>query len=278
MAVVHAHGGTVTAAESATVLRYGEAAEAGRVTDTTAPATGGEGAEPGSATTAPALSELRQQRVHQSWHAPLAPCLDQLAAMMAFLRDEVGSGHACQPAQDAVLRAFRQPFEDVRVVIVGQDPYPAPGHAVGLSFSVAPEVTRLPGSLRNIFHEYSDDLGLPVPGSGDLTAWTRRGVLLLNRVLTVREGMPASHRGKGWEAVTDAVIRALAARPAPLVAILWGTDARALTELLGDTPVVASPHPSAMSAASGFFGSRPFSTANRLLAEQGGQPVDWRLP
>ena len=158
------------------------------------------------------------------------------------------------------------------------DPYPTPGHPVGLSFSVAPEVRPLPGSLINIFREYTADLGHPEPGSGDLTPWTEQGVLLLNRALTVQPGRPASHRGKGWEEVTEQAIRALAARGGPLVAILWGRDARNLRPLLGRVPCIESAHPSPMSADRGFFGSRPFSTASRLLEEQGATPVDWKLP
>jgi uracil-DNA glycosylase len=177
-----------------------------------------------------------------------------------------------------VLRAFSQPFAGVRVLIVGQDPYPTPGHAVGLSFSVPPELRRLPPSLLNIFREYGSDLGYPPPGSGDLTPWSERGVLLLNRVLTVQPGRPASHRGRGWEEVTEQAIRALAARQAPLVAILWGRDARSLAPLLAGVPLVESAHPSPNSADRGFFGSRPFSRASRLLEQLGGQPVDWKLP
>ena len=153
---------------------------------------------------------------------------------------------------------------------MGQDPYPTPGHPVGLSFSVAPEVRRLPRSLLNIFREYRDDLGYPMPATGDLSPWAERGVMLLNRALTVQPGKPGSHRGKGWEEVTDQAIRALAERGGPLVAILWGRDARSLAPLLEDVPRVESAHPSPNSADRGFFGSRPFSRANQLLEEQGG--------
>ncbi|HZC26743.1 MAG TPA: uracil-DNA glycosylase, partial [Actinopolymorphaceae bacterium] len=177
-----------------------------------------------------------------------------------------------------VLRAFHQPFADVRVLIVGQDPYPTPGHPVGLSFSVAPDVRPIPRSLANIYREYAADLGHPLPSNGDLSPWSRRGILLLNRALTVTPGRPAAHRGKGWEAVTDQAIRALVARGTPLVAILWGRDAQNLRPLLGSVPCVESAHPSPMSADRGFFGSRPFSRANVLLVEQGGEPVDWKLP
>jgi uracil-DNA glycosylase len=216
--------------------------------------------------------------VAAGWASALAPVAGRVAAMGDFLRAELAAGRRYLPAGENVLRAFNQPFADVRVLIVGQDPYPTPGHAVGLSFSVPPELRRLPPSLLNIFSEYSSDLGYPRPATGDLSPWTGRGVLLLNRVLTVAPGSPGSHRGRGWEEVTDQAIRALAARQAPLVAILWGRDARSLAPLLAGVPLVESAHPSPNSADRGFFGSRPFSRAGRLLAEQGGQPVDWKLP
>lgn len=177
-----------------------------------------------------------------------------------------------------MLRAFSTPLDAVRVLIVGQDPYPTPGHPVGLSFSVAADVRPVPRSLANIFTEYLDDLGLPRPSNGDLSPWAAQGVLLLNRVLTVQPGAPASHRGKGWEQVTEAAIRALAARGGPLVAVLWGRDALALSPLLGGVPQIASPHPSPLSASRGFFGSKPFSRVNAALLAQGGTPVDWQLP
>ncbi|HEY3503075.1 MAG TPA: uracil-DNA glycosylase [Actinocatenispora sp.] len=212
-----------------------------------------------------------------SWAEALAPVADRITAMGEFLREENAEGRGYLPAGDNVLRAFRQPMADVRVLIVGQDPYPTPGDAVGLSFSVAPD-RRIPASLRNIFKEYCEDLGYPKPANGDLTRWTEHGVLLLNRCLTVQPGKPAAHRGKGWEAVTDAAITALVARGGPLVAILWGRDAQSLQPLLGDTPVVKSVHPSPMAASGGFFGSRPFSRANDLLVQAGSEPVDWKLP
>lgn len=215
--------------------------------------------------------------MNEGWAKALEPVAPRIKAMGDFLRAEVAQGRTYLPAGENVLRAFKQPFEDVRVLIVGQDPYPTPGNAVGLSFSVAPDV-RLPGSLRNIFTEYSEDLGLPMPSNGDLTPWTERGVLLLNRVLTVMPGKPGSHRNKGWEEVTEQAIRALAERGQPMVAILWGRDARNLRPLMPGVPCVESTHPSPMSARNGFFGSRPFSRANALLEEQGTEPVDWRLP
>ncbi|WP_340556318.1 uracil-DNA glycosylase [Streptomyces sp. GSL17-111] len=216
--------------------------------------------------------------VEAGWAKALDPVAGRIAAMGDFLRAEVASGRTYLPAGANVLRAFQQPFDEVRVLIVGQDPYPTPGHAVGLSFSVAPEVRPLPGSLENIFRELHTDLGLPRPSTGDLTPWTRQGVLLLNRALTTAPRRPAAHRGKGWEEVTEQAIRALAARGTPLVAVLWGRDARNLRPLLQGVPAVESAHPSPMSADRGFFGSRPFSRTNELLAEQGAEPVDWRLP
>lgn len=224
------------------------------------------------------MAEPLRNIIDAGWAEALEPVADRIAAMGEFLRAEVAAGRRYLPAGDNVLRAFKQPFDGVRVLIVGQDPYPTPGHPVGLSFSVAPEVRRLPPSLLNIFTEYSADLGFPRPSNGDLTPWAERGVLLLNRVLTVQPGRPASHRGKGWEEVTEQAIRELAARDAPLVAILWGRDARNLAPLLAPVPLIESAHPSPNSADRGFFGTRPFSRANQLLEEQGGTPIDWKLP
>ena len=226
--------------------------------------------------TARPLSEL----VEKGWAQALEPVADQVAQMGEFLRAELACGRGYLPAGQNVLRAFTFPFEDVRVLIVGQDPYPTPGHAVGLSFSVAPDVRPLPRSLDNIFKEYATDLGHPAPSCGDLTPWSQRGVMMLNRVLTVRAGTPASHRGKGWEAVTERAIRALADRSEPLVAILWGRDAQTLKPMLTDAhcATIESVHPSPLSASRGFFGSRPFSRANELLEKMGAEPIDWRLP
>lgn len=215
--------------------------------------------------------------VHPSWLPALEPVAPTIAEIGAFLRAEVAAGRGYLPAGDAVLRAFRLPLDDVRALIVGQDPYPTPGHPVGLSFSVAPGVRPVPRSLQNIYTELGTDLGLPTPGNGDLSPWFERGVMLLNRVLTVQPGKSASHQGKGWESVTNQAISALAARGGPLVAILWGRQAQSLGALLGDVPRIESAHPSPLSASAGFFGSRPFSGANALLVRQGGQPVDWRL-
>ncbi|GAB34749.1 uracil-DNA glycosylase [Gordonia otitidis] len=220
------------------------------------------------------LSEL----VDPGWAQALAPVEDVIAQMGQFLREENAAGRGYLPAGRNVLRAFTQPFDDVRVLIVGQDPYPTPGHAVGLSFSVAADVSPIPRSLANIYTEYCADLGYPKPANGDLTPWATSGVLLLNRVLTVAPGQPASHRRKGWETVTECAIKALVSRDEPLVAILWGRDAADLQQWMPDVPAIVSPHPSPLSASRGFFGSRPFSRANSELEDLGGEPVDWRLP
>jgi len=213
------------------------------------------------------------------WAAALADQEPNIHAMGLFLREELAAGRGYLPSGDKVLRAFSRPMEDARVLIVGQDPYPTPGHPVGLSFAVERSVRPLPASLINIYRELHDDLGLPPPPHGDLTAWFERGVLLLNRVLTVRPNSPASHRGKGWEAITGAAINSLIARGGPLVAILWGRDAQTLEPALraAGVPVIASAHPSPLAATHGFFSSRPFSRANAALEVQGCRPIDWSL-
>jgi uracil-DNA glycosylase len=219
------------------------------------------------------LAEL----VDPGWAAALAPVEPRIAAMGEFLRAETAAGRRYLPAGDRVLRAFTYPLTDVRVLIVGQDPYPTPGHPIGLSFAVERDVRPIPRSLANIYKELHDDLGIVPAPHGDLTPWAEHGVMLLNRVLTVQAGASGSHRGKGWEAVTEAAIAALVARGGPLVAILWGRDAANLKPLLGATPTISSAHPSPLSAHNGFFGSRPFSRANDVLVAQGAEPVDWRL-
>ncbi|XAS68377.1 uracil-DNA glycosylase [Micrococcaceae bacterium Sec5.7] len=218
------------------------------------------------------------------WAAALAPVECELRGVLAFLGAEVAAGYPLLPSPSNVLRAFRQPLADVKVLVVGQDPYPTPGHAVGLSFSVDGRTRPIPRSLANIYKELEADLGIPARVHGDLNAWAEQGVLLLNRVLSVRAGAAGSHRGKGWEVITTAAVTAvvdrLAAdgRRAPLVAVLWGKDAASVRPLLRETPVVSSAHPSPLSASRGFFGSRPFSRSNALLQEQGAGPVDWELP
>ncbi|MDO9379575.1 MAG: uracil-DNA glycosylase [Nocardioidaceae bacterium] len=220
------------------------------------------------------LSEI----VAPDWAEALDPVAGTMAEMGEFLRAEVAAGRGYLPAGDRVLRAFEEPMASVRVLLVGQDPYPTPGHPVGLSFSVAPDVRPVPKSLGNIFTEMESDLGIARPTSGDLSPWTQQGVLLLNRVLTVQPGESGSHRRKGWERVTERAIEALVARSQPLVALLWGRDAQSLKPMLGQTPVVESVHPSPLSASRGFFGSRPFSQVNEHLVRLGADPVDWSLP
>lgn len=215
--------------------------------------------------------------VHPSWHDTLTPHVDLLAAVDLHLRHESAAGLETLPSESNILRAFRQPLESVKVVIVGQDPYPTSGHAVGMAFSVGADVRPLPRSLQNIYAELRDDLGIEPSEHGDLSRWVDNGVLLLNRVLTVRAGEAGSHRGIGWEAVTASALEALGRRGGPLVAILWGNDAATAATYLGDVPVIASAHPSPLSARRGFFGSRPFSRANEMLISQGGKPLDWRV-
>lgn len=216
--------------------------------------------------------------IDPQWADVLAPVAGTIAELGDRLRAEVAAGSPYLPAGDRVLRAFAQPFRDVRVLIVGQDPYPTPGHPIGLSFAVERDVRPLPRSLTNIYSELNDDLGIAPAAHGDLSAWTDQGVMLLNRVLTVAPGAPASHRSRGWETVTEHAIRALAERDEPMVAILWGNDARKLRPMLGDTGIIESAHPSPLSARRGFFGSKPFSRVNAMLVERGADPIDWAIP
>lgn len=220
-----------------------------------------------------ALDEI----VHPSWAPALEPVRDSLSRLGEFLRAETAAGRPWLPAGPDILRAFAQPLDDIRVLVLGQDPYPTPGHPIGLSFAVAREVRPLPRSLANIYTELVADTGVDRPEHGDLSAWSRQGVLLLNRVLTVQAGRPGSHRRRGWEEITSAALAALAARGGPLVAVLWGRDAQAAAPLLGSTPVIASAHPSPMSADRGFFGSRPFTRVDAALAQQGASPIDWQV-
>ena len=218
--------------------------------------------------------------VGPGWAEVLAPVADRIAELGEFLRSERAAGRTFAPAGDRVFAALAMPFDAVRVLVVGQDPYPTPGHAIGLAFAVDRGVRPLPPSLANIHAEYAADLGLPAPSHGDLSAWVAQGVLLLNRCLTVRHGAPGSHRGWGWEEVTDAVVAGLLTRDRPLVALLWGRDAQRLAPRLraGGAAVLEAPHPSPLSAHRGFLGSRPFTGANAALAAAGADPVDWTLP
>lgn len=224
---------------------------------------------------------LERGLIAPDWAEALAPVEDRVVALGEFLRAEVAAGRSYQPAGERIFRAFQRPLADVRVLIVGQDPYPNPRHPIGLCFAVEADVRPLPPSLANIYRELADDVGVTPPAHGDLSAWTDQGVMLLNRVLTVRPGEPGSHRNQGWEHVSACAISALVRRAeagAPMAAILWGADARSLRRHLGPVPSVESAHPSPLSAYRGFFGSKPFSEANRLLAEQGAAPIDWSLP
>lgn len=219
-----------------------------------------------------------------SWAEALSTVEPQIRYMGRFLRNRIAQGHRILPASSNILRAFSQPISEIKVLIVGQDPYPTPGHPVGLSFCVAPDVKPLPKSLINIYKELVNDVHVPYPANGDLTPWTKQGVMLLNRCLTVEAGMANSHQGKGWEQVTDEAIRALNRRvdkngkPLPLVAILWGRNAQTLAPLLTNAVLITSPHPSPLSASRGFFGSHPFSRANDALKKMGATAINWELP
>ena len=216
--------------------------------------------------------------IHPSWHPVLTPVVEELTALTEQIQSRRDAGEHIEPQPENVLRAFRMPFEAVKVLIVGQDPYPTPGHAVGLSFALHPQVRPIARSLVNIFQELHDDLGIEPATSGDLSAWEAQGVMLLNRVLTVTAHDAGSHRNIGWEKITDTVIAALAQREQPLVAILWGRQARSLAQWFTapSTLVLEAAHPSPLSARRGFFGSRPFSQTNEFLAQHGVAPIDWR--
>jgi uracil-DNA glycosylase len=218
-----------------------------------------------------------QASVHPSWLPVFEDLSTEIAHVSDFLELEMAAGRQWLPEPAQVMRAFNQPLDHVKVVILGQDPYPTPGHSVGLAFCVAPEVA-LPRSLVNIFRELQSDLGVDSPASGDLTPWAKQGVLLLNSVLTVGSGASGSHRGKGWEPITSAVIAALINRPeGSPVAILWGKDAQSYGSDFDSRFVISSPHPSPLSARRGFFGSKPFSRTNELLRQQGLTPIEWDL-
>jgi uracil-DNA glycosylase len=222
-------------------------------------------------------------KIPDGWRQALGDRLDPAAwaRLVDFVATE-RAAHVVHPDESDVFMSLEvTPLEAVKVVIVGQDPYPTPGHAHGLCFSVRPG-TKLPGSLRNIYRELKDDLGCDVPtgpAAGCLLPWARQGVLLLNTVLTVRSGEAGSHAGKGWEAFTDAVLGAVNDKPTPVVFVLWGKAAQKKLGLI-DTErhaVVAGAHPSPLSAAK-WFGSRPFSQVNAALVRLGSAPIDWRIP
>lgn len=215
------------------------------------------------------------------WNPVLRDELDQpyWQELQSFVAAEREAGPVYPATGDVFAALHLTPLAQVKVVILGQDPYHGPRQAHGLCFSV-PEGVPLPPSLRNVYRELNDDLGLPIPRSGDLTPWARRGVLLLNTTLTVRAGAAASHQGHGWEVFTDQVIRAVSAKPETVVFILWGAHARKKRALVDRSRhvVIESAHPSPLSAHNGFFGSRPFSRTNAALTEAGLPPIDWSLP
>lgn len=224
------------------------------------------------------LSRLvEDSAIDEGWASVLEPVQPVLTELGERIAAEEAAGRVVLPEQRYILRAFQRPFRDVRVLITGQDPYPTPGHPIGLSFAADRRVHPLPRSLVNIYKERESDLGIPPAPHADLTAWAEQGVLLLNRVLTVQAGAAGSHRGWGWELVTEHAIRALAARDEPLVAVLWGKDAANLQPALGETPSIVSAHPSPLSARTGFFGSRPFSRTNAMLVERGAAQIDWHV-
>ena len=229
---------------------------------------------------------MGEVKLHPGWLEPLREefAAPYMATLRQFLLDEKAAGRRIFPAGSEWFRALDlTPLEQVRVVILGQDPYHGPGQAHGLCFSVRPEV-RPPPSLVNIYKELEADLGIPRPGHGFLEHWAKQGVLLLNAVLTVQMGMAASHQGRGWERFTDAVIRLVNARAEPVVFMLWGSHAQKKAAFVdsiergGRHLVLKAPHPSPLSAHSGFFGCRHFSKANAFLESRGLKPIDWRLP
>ena len=213
------------------------------------------------------------EQMHQSWQGALADCqqlLDQIEQKL------INSNQEFVPPLQLVMRAFEKPLDEIRVVIVGQDPYPTIGHAIGLSFAVNTAIKPLPRSLKNILIELRDDLGKSVSADGDLSRWAEQGVFLINRHLTTDLAEAGAHTEIGWGMFTDKVITVLNRKLGrKLVAILWGNQAQQLAPILCDSSVIASAHPSPLSARRGFFGSKPFSKTNRMLVSIGEQPIDW---
>lgn len=210
---------------------------------------------------------------HASWDHVLAPCKGAISNILDIISHE-----EFLPKPEMIFAALKIPFHEIKVVIIGQDPYPSPGMAEGLAFSVPSTLKKLPPSLINIFREYQSDLGYPEPLNGHLGPWAERGVLLLNRYLTVKPGAPLSHKNVGWEQVTDLVLARCAVNNVPI--ICWGSAALHAAEKarFTESSIFPSPHPSPLSAYRGFFGSRPFSQVNRYLEQQGKELVNWRLP
>lgn len=226
---------------------------------------------------------MNPNTIPASWQALLAPEFSQpyLQQLDTFLQQETAAGKTILPPEEQRFNALQStPPDKVKVVILGQDPYPTPGHAHGLAFSVQPHITGLPRSLRNINQELLNDLDIDNSHSGYLQPWTTQGVLLLNTVLTVEAGQAGSHRKQGWETFTDKIISSVSKQSPPCVFILWGKQAQDKAALI-DTErhkIIASAHPSPLSARRGFFGSQPFSRANAFLQAQGREPIDWALP
>ncbi|MDO4927766.1 MAG: uracil-DNA glycosylase [Corynebacterium sp.] len=220
---------------------------------------------------------LNDLGIHPSWHQVFEPLQEQLCYLLTAVAAAKDAGEEILPDDANIFKAFSYPFDQVKVLIIGQDPYPTPGDAMGLSFSVNPG-RAIPRSLKNIYTELHADLGIPPVTHGDLRPWAEQGVCLLNTVLTVRAGQAASHRTLGWQIITTAAITALNARKQPLVAILWGKDAQRMAANLGDTAIISSAHPSPLSASRGFLGSQPFSRTNELLRRAGAPTIHWQLP
>jgi uracil-DNA glycosylase len=216
-------------------------------------------------------------RLPAAWQAFLGPEIVPLISDIGQELSKRSHTETILPAPHQVFRALETPPEQVRVIIVGQDPYPAPGHATGLAFSVPEGTWPLPPTLRNILRELGDDTGHPPPRHGNLRSWQRQGVLLLNRHLTTVSGHPCSHQRVGWGEFTRRIVSALAALTPPPVIILWGKQAAGLAPIVGAMPTISSPHPSPLSAARGFFGSAPFTQTNQYLRQMGREPIDWRL-
>ena len=227
------------------------------------------------------MNSTKPSPFHPSWDTALLPELDMdyMQSLKAFLKAEKARGSVIFPSSSLWFNALNStPLDEVKVVILGQDPYPTPGHAHGLCFSVQPEVRPLPKSLINIYKELKEDLDIENE-HGYLQSWADQGVLLLNSVLTVQSGQPNSHQGKGWERFTDRIIREVNQLQRPIVFVLWGAYAQKKGAEIDESRhlVIRSPHPSPLSAHRGFFGSRPFSRINDFLIQQGESPIEWTL-
>lgn len=216
--------------------------------------------------------------IAQDWVPALSKQDENLRQLALELTERSSQGETLLPDPEVMFRALSLPLAEVKVLIIGQDPYPTPGHPNGLAFAANKRVRPLPRSLNNIYKELEADLGITPASHPDLSAWQQRGVLLLNQVLSVTAGQAGSHQKIGWEPIIASLLSALNECSAPPVAILWGNHAQKFSPALGNLPQLRSAHPSPLSASRGFFGSKPFSEANRLLSAQGHEPIDWSLP